>query len=262
METSPLSPPPCLAAPADKFAEMERALRERTEQLRGVQRDLEAFAHSMAHDLRAPLRGIAAYIRGFMEDYGESLDSPGRETLGRISAEAQRAERLISDLAAYCRVGQQRFDVAAIDMADLARSAFQDLTEAKRIQGPILNLAPLPAASGDRAMVRAVWSHLLGNALKFTRGCAAPEISITATSEGEWNIYCISDNGAGFEPRYAGRLFAVFQRLHRHEDFEGSGVGLAVVARLIQRHGGRAWADGQVGRGAKIFFSLPVARSP
>jgi len=243
---------------AGDLAKMGRALRDRTDQLHAVKRDLEAFAHSMAHDLRAPLRGIASYIRGFIEDHAGSLSPAARETLDQIYAEARRAERLITDLAAYSRVGQLPFSAAEIEMAELARSAFQDLVETRRTPGPTLHLGSLPPAYGDRAMVRLIWSHLLGNAIKFTQRRPDPEISITAATEGGWTTYCVADNGAGFEPRYAGRLFSVFQRLHRQEDFEGSGVGLAAVSRLVQRHGGRAWADGQTDRGAKIFFSLPI----
>jgi two-component system sensor kinase len=160
-------------------------------------------------------------------------------------------------LGAYTRLGRQRLDRGETNMADLARSAFQELTESSGARAPALEVGDLPPAVADRAMIRMLFTQLLDNALKFTRGNPAARIAVTGVAEGGWNTYCVSDDGVGFDPRYGHKLFAIFQRLHRRDDFEGSGVGLALVHRIVQRHGGVTRAEGDVDRGARIYFTLP-----
>lgn len=239
-------------------AVLEKQVQEQSVQLSAAIRELEVFSHSMSHDLRAPLRSVTGFTRRLLETHGEELGVDGRRTLHLVSEEARRMSRLIEDLVAYSRVGRRRVSAAAVDMTELARSAFQDLVERGTTAVPVLHLSPLPVANADRGMVREVLSRLLDNAFKFTRRPDI-EIRITGAIEGGRSTYCIADNGVGFDQRYAHKLFAVFQRLHRIEEFEGSGVGLAVVQRIIQQHGGRTWAAGEVNVGAAFYFTLPSA---
>jgi len=234
----------------------ERQAAEQAVLVQAATKELEAFSHAMTHDLRAPLRGIAGLARGLREDHGDTLGEEARRVLDLVSAEARRMGRLIEDLAAYSRIGSQRLEPAVINMADLAQSAFQDLVEGMAALAPSLRLGNLPAAYADRALVREIFRQLLENAIKFTAR-ADVEIVVAGEIAGAWITYCIADNGVGFDPRYGHRLFSVFQRLHRSDDFPGSGMGLAVVHRIVQRHGGRTWAESTPKEGAKFYFSLP-----
>jgi light-regulated signal transduction histidine kinase (bacteriophytochrome) len=242
-----------------RVAELERQVHDQAARLSAATSELETFSQSMSHDLRAPLRCITGFTRSLLEDHGTELGVGGRRTLHLISEEARRMGRLIEDLVAYARVGRRRPSVAAIDMTELARSAFQELVELRTSPVPALQVDPLPAANADRLMVREIFTRLLENALKFAPLPEA-EIRITGSIDGEWSTYCVTDNGVGFDQRYAHKLFGVFQRLHRAEDFEGSGVGLAVVQRIVHLHGGRMWAVGEVNMGATFGFTLPSFR--
>ncbi|HYP17551.1 MAG TPA: ATP-binding protein, partial [Opitutus sp.] len=225
----------------------------------GAMKELEAFSYSVSHDLRAPLRGIDGFARALLEDCGAQLDAEGHRLLGTIRNETRRMGQLIDDLLAFSRAGRQEIDPSLIDMTELARSAFLNIIEAAppKVE-PVLDLRLLPEASGDRALLRQVFANLLGNAVKFSSRQPAPRIEVTGTSDGTVNTYCIRDNGVGFDPRFAHKLFGVFQRLHRQEEFEGTGVGLALVQRIVQRHDGRVWAEGHPNAGAAFYFSLPV----
>jgi light-regulated signal transduction histidine kinase (bacteriophytochrome) len=240
-------------------ADLEKQVHEQAARLSAATRELEMFSHSMSHDLRAPLRCVTGFTRNLLEGHGTALGVDGRRTLQLISEEARRMGHLIEDLVAYSRVGRRRLSAAAIDMTELARSAFQELVELKTSPVPVLHVDPLPVAFADRSTVREVFSRLLDNALKFAPRPDA-EIKITGSVDGEWSTYCVTDNGLGFDQRYAHKLFGVFQRLHRPEDFEGTGVGLAVVQRIVQLHGGRTWAVGEVNMGAAFYFTLPNSR--
>jgi light-regulated signal transduction histidine kinase (bacteriophytochrome) len=234
----------------------ERHAADLSLRLQDTTQELAGFSHAMTHDLRAPLRGIAGLARGLREDLGESLGEEARRVLDLVNAEAQRMGRLIEDLAAYSRVGAQRLELGAIAMTDLAQSAFQDLVEGRSAPAPSLRLGNLPVAYADRTLVREIFRRLLDNAIKFTPRADA-EIVVVGEIAGASITYCIADNGVGFDPRYGHRLFTVFQRLHRSEDFPGSGLGLAVVRRIVQRHGGKTWAESTPSEGAKFYFSLP-----
>lgn len=236
--------------------DLDKQVQEQAARLSAATQELEMFSYSMSHDLRAPLRCVTGFTRSLLEDHGPELGVDGRRTLHLINEEARRMGHLIEDLVAYSRVGRRRVDAAAIDMTELARSAFQDLVDLRTPPVPALRVFPLPVANADRSMVREIFSRLLENALKFTHRPDA-EIKITGSNDGEWSTYCVTDNGVGFDQRYAHKLFGVFQRLHRLEDFEGSGVGLAVVQRIVHLHGGRTWAVGEVNVGAAFYFTLP-----
>ena len=240
-------------------AELERRVDERTVQLKESMAELEAFSYSVSHDLRAPLRSVDGLARALQA--ARVTDDEERARLIRlIRDEVRRMGQLIDDILAFSHVGRQPLDAATVDMFELARGVFLELVEPRPDHVPAFDVEPLPPAHGDRALLRQVFSNLLGNAIKFTRPVASPRIVVSGVTEGDEVAYCVRDNGVGFDPRYRERLFNVFQRLHREADFEGTGVGLAIVKRIVERHGGRVWAEGAVGAGAAFHFTLPAGR--
>jgi PAS domain S-box-containing protein len=225
-------------------------------ELEAANKELEAFTYSVSHDLRAPLRGVDGYIRMLQEDFASSLNAEGNRMLGVVSSEALRMGRLIDDLLAFSRLGRQSLDRMPIDMLKLASECFNSAA-ASASPKPQLELKPLPPAHGDLAMLRQVFANLIGNAIKFSAGQSTPLIEIGSICEHGEHVYYVKDNGVGFDQKYGHKLFAVFQRLHSEEEFEGTGVGLALVQRVLQRHGGKVWAQGTPGRGATFFFCIP-----
>jgi light-regulated signal transduction histidine kinase (bacteriophytochrome) len=238
-------------------AELERHVQERTAGLEAAIKELEAFSYSVSHDLRAPLRGIDGFARALQEECGATLDVEGRRLVATIRGETRRMGQLIDDLLAFSRVGRRQLDSAPVDMTELARSAFQNITESIPEPHPTLQLHPLPEAFGDRALLRQVFANLLGNAVKFSSRQAAPVIEVTGWSGTGGKTYCIKDNGVGFDPRFGHKLFGVFQRLHSQDEFEGTGVGLALVRRIVERHGGKTWGESKLHEGAQFYFTLP-----
>jgi len=241
-------------------AELEHRVRERTAALEATNNELEAFSYSVSHDLRAPLRAIDGFTRILVEDHAKALDPEGRRVLDVISKESQRMGQLIDDLLAFSRLGRRALQPAEVDLTALAREIFKELTEHEPKRRLKLRLTPLPPAYADPSLIRQVLVNLLGNAVKYTRPRKVAEIQIGGAVQGPENVYYIKDNGAGFDMQYADKLFGVFQRLHSDDEFEGTGVGLALVQRIIRRHGGRVWAEGKVDEGATFFFTLPVHR--
>ena len=239
-------------------AELERRVVERTAQLEAVNRELEAFSYSVSHDLRAPLRSVHGYVRMIMEDYGSRFDAEGTRLLNVVSNEARRMGRLIDDLLDFSRLGRQKMGATEVDMAALARGEFESLTRDVPGRKPRLDFRPLPLAHGDPAMLRQVFANLIGNAIKFSRLEPEPVVEVGSRPGDRETVYYVKDNGVGFDERYIHKLFGVFQRLHSEEEFEGTGVGLALVQRVIQRHGGRVWAEGKLRQGATFYFTLPL----
>ncbi len=237
-------------------------LRNRAAELEAANKELEGFSYSVSHDLRAPLRAVDGYSRMLLEDYAERLDDDGQRMLGVIRSESQRMGQLIDDLLAFSRISRQKAETEAIDMCAMAQGVYDELTALDPERKLRLDLQPLPAAQGTRAMIRQVWVNLISNAIKFTKERPVGEIMI-GVREGEAGecIYFVKDNGAGFDMRHANKLFGVFQRLHGQQEFAGTGVGLALVQRIVQRHGGRVWAEAEVGRGATFFFTIPKPKS-
>ncbi len=233
-------------------------LNTRAAKLEAVNKELEAFSYSVSHDLRAPLRAIDGYARMAVEDFSALIDDNGRRLLKVIGDEAKRMSRLIDDLLAFSRLSRQQIEPVKINMRALAQEVFDELMKSEPARTVELKLEDLPAARGTEAMIRQVWVNLISNALKFTRKRPVAQIEIGAQTDtnGGW-IYHIKDNGAGFDMRYADKLFGVFQRLHTQPYFEGTGVGLALVQRILQRHGGRIWAESEVDQGARFYFTLP-----
>lgn len=252
------SPPGGEASLRARLAELERRLQEQTGRLAATVKEQDAFAYSISHDLRAPLRNIAGFTRSLIEDHSGKLDDEGRRALHLVRDETRRMNELIDGMLGYSRVSQQRLDPSDIDMTELANSAFQNLAETLATRMPACEVSPLPRARGDRVMVRQVFDHLLRNAVKFSSRQPAARVEVTGWTMEGMSVFCVADNGVGFDPRYAHKLFGLFQRLHSQEDFEGAGTGLAIVQRIVQRHGGRTWAEGQAGANAKFFFTLPT----
>ena len=228
-------------------AELEVKVRERTA-------ELESFSYSVSHDLRAPLRAIDGYARMLEEDYAGRLDEEARRLLGVVRSNAIRMGQLIDDLLAFSRLGRQEAVSAPLDMTQLSQEAADELRGERQVHA-----SPLPTAKGDRALLKQVWLNLIGNALKYSAKNPAARVEIGAHEEAGETVYWVRDNGAGFDMRYADKLFGVFQRLHRSEESEGTGVGLAIVQRIVARHGGRVWAEAKPDEGACFWFSLPRA---
>lgn len=239
-------------------AGLEKRVAERTSQLEAANRELEAFAYSVSHDLRAPLRAIDGFSRFVLEDYGPKLDDEGKRLLGLIRSNTQKMDKLITDILALSRVTRSQHKISKIDMAKMAVSMFHEAAAPEVIEKLSLSVGDLPETYADPTYIKQVWLNLFFNAVKFSSLKEKPEIHINGYREDGFNIYCVSDNGVGFNQEYAHKLFGVFQRLHRSDEFEGNGVGLAIVQRIIHRHGGEVWAEGAEGKGATFYFSLPV----
>jgi len=236
-------------------------LRGRAGELEAANKELESFSYSVSHDLRAPLRAIDGFSRMLEEDYGEQLDGEGRRLLGVVRESTGRMAHLIDNLLQFAQVGRQQLTRPTVDMTALAREVAAEIVAAGEQPQPAIEFGSLPSACGDPALLRQVWSNLIGNAVKYSAKRERPAIEVGGQREAERAIYWVKDNGAGFDMRYAYKLFGVFQRLHRQADFGGTGVGLAIVQRVIARHGGEVWAEGQPDAGASFYFSLPMRRS-
>jgi PAS domain S-box-containing protein len=237
--------------------ELEQRVIQRTAQLEATNKELEAFSYSVSHDLRAPLRAITGFTNILVEDYAPTLDAEGKRISGVIIHEAQRMGQLIDDLLAFSRLSRKEITQSTIDMQALMQSVLNELTTPESCARIDLQVGELPSALGDRALIRQVWVNLLSNALKFSSKKERAVIEVASKQDENETIYFVRDNGAGFDMQYAGNLFGVFQRLHSEREFVGTGVGLAIVQRIIARHGGRVWADSQVGKGAVFYFTLP-----
>jgi light-regulated signal transduction histidine kinase (bacteriophytochrome) len=234
--------------------ELEQKVIERTAQLQAANDDLRSFSYTVSHDLRAPLRSIQGFAGILQESQSGRLDEEGLKLLGIIRKSAQRMDELIRDLLSFSQTGQARISVSRIEMTMLVREVWAGL---ERSAGVELHLADLPAAQADYALMRQVWINLLSNAIKYSGKRDAPCVRVSAVEQAHETTYCVADNGAGFEPRYAEKLFKVFQRLHSESEFSGTGVGLAIVHRIVTRHGGRVWAEGAPDAGARFYFCLP-----
>lgn len=239
---------------------LEERVIERTAQLHAANRELEAFSYSVSHDLRAPLRAINGYTRILVEDYSDVLDEEGKRVCSVIIAETLRMGKLIDNLLSFSRLSRKEIQPATVDMKALAYSAFGELTREPDRERIDFRIGKLPAAEGDPALLHQVWINLLSNAIKFSSRVDRAVVEVGIKRSDRELVYFVRDNGTGFDIQYVDKLFGVFQRLHSDDEFEGTGVGLAIVQRIIQRHGGRVWAEGEVDRGATFYFSLPRER--
>jgi len=238
--------------------ELEQRVAERTVELQAANEEMEAFSYSVAHDLRAPLRHVMAFVELLQKDAGPSLSEINREHLATISRATKRMGNLIDDLLAFSRVGRAEMQKTECDLNQLVQETLHDFQADTKQRKIVWEIHPLPSVRADCALLRMVLVNLISNAVKFTgnRTAAKIEIGCVPSEKGETVIF-IRDNGAGFDPEYAEKLFGVFQRLHSRDEFEGTGIGLANVQRIIKRHGGRVWAEGVVNSGATFYFSIP-----
>ena len=243
-------------------AELEQRVHERTRRLEEANKELESFSYSVSHDLRAPLRHVQGYVEMLAREAEGRLSDEGRRYLKTITDASREMGELIDNLLAFSRMGRAEMIETTVNLDSLVRDTLRDLEPATRQRNLVWKIPPLPAVQGDAAMLKLALANLLSNAVKFTRPRDPAQIEIGRDGmEGERVILFIRDNGVGFDPRYAHKLFGVFQRLHRMEEFEGTGIGLANVRRIISRHGGRTWAEGALDRGATCYFTLKPSAS-
>jgi len=231
-------------------------LARRVMELEVANQELETFSYSVSHDLRAPLRGIDGFCRILVEDHAESLPSEAQRQLEVIRERTQHMGKLIDDLLRLSRVTRKGLELARVDMNVLLRSALTEL-DPRALERTRMALAPLPPVVGDAALLKQAWVNLLSNAIKYSAPRADPTVEIKGQAEGGEILFFVRDNGVGFDMTYADKLFGVFQRLHRRDEFEGTGIGLAIVQRVVHRHGGRVWAMSTPEGGATFFFTLP-----
>ncbi|MCX6122984.1 MAG: ATP-binding protein [Ignavibacteriales bacterium] len=241
--------------------ELEFRVIERTKQLEAANKELEAFAYSVAHDLRAPLRAIDGFAHILLEDYENLLGKEGKRLCTIIYGESQQMGRLIDDLLAFSHISHTEIQMTLIDMEDLVKSIFYKLSTPKSRERIDFQVGPLPKTMSDITLISEVWLNLISNAIKFSSKRERAIIEVSYLQEGDNIIYLVRDNGAGFDMRYAGKLFTIFWRMHSDKEFEGTGIGLAIVQRLIRRHGGEVWAESEVDKGATFYFTLPQKRS-
>jgi len=238
-------------------ASLELRVAERTSELQSTIRDLQTFSYSISHDLRTPLRSINSFASVLLEDYSGELDDEGKRLVNAIVQRTVTMGALIDDLLSFSRISRQQLSLQSIDMTGLARELVEKLSGDGATAAVTFQVAELPPARGDRSMIAQVLENLLANAIKFSRKTEHPTVELgSSAGEGE-QIYFVKDNGIGFDMKYVDAIFGVFQRLHSSEDFEGTGVGLAIVEQIITKHGGKVWAEGRPGEGATFYFSLP-----
>jgi PAS domain S-box-containing protein len=236
--------------------ELEERVKQRTTELETANKELEAFSYSVSHDLRAPLRAVDGFSQAVLEDYGPKLPEGGRHYLERVRDGAQRMGALIDDLLTFSRLSRAPLSKQAIDTGQLVRDVITELRDQKQDRNLDLRVAELPPCHGDRALLKQVWLNLLSNALKYTSTREKAVIEVGSKSENGEVVWFVADNGVGFDMQYSNKLFGVFQRLHRTDEFEGTGVGLAIVQRIVHRHGGRVWANAALNQGATFSFTL------
>jgi len=241
---------------------LEERVAERTAELEAANKELEAFSYSVSHDLRAPLRAVDGFSQAVLEDYGPQLPEEGRRYLQTIRDGAQRMGTLIDDLLTFSRLSRTPLKKQEVNTDKLVHDVLEGMNSQREGRQVEIRIGDLPACQGDPALLKQAWVNLLSNALKYTRQRQPAVIEIGCKLEQDENVYFVRDNGAGFDMRYAHKLFGVFQRLHRANEFEGTGVGLAIVQRVIHRHGGRIWADAALNRGATFYFTLKEKTTP
>ncbi|MEX2540287.1 MAG: ATP-binding protein [Trueperaceae bacterium] len=269
--TYPLEPPVLVATirahlRARKAEEEVRRLNERLEQrvakrtaeLEASNQELEAFSYSISHDLRAPLRGIDGFSHALLEDYSDRLDEVGRQYLRRIRDGASRMSELIDDLLNLSRMARSALRREQVDLSGLAQSVIDGLRAADPTRKVDVRIEPGVVVEGDRGLLQTALENLLENAWKFSRKHEPALIEFGTRSVDGQTACFVRDNGAGFDMRYSDKLFVAFQRLHMNDAFEGTGIGLAIVNRIIRRHGGRVWAEGDIGKGAAFYFTVPA----
>jgi two-component system sensor histidine kinase/response regulator len=243
----------------ERIGQLNKELSERVDELAAANAELESFSYTVSHDLRAPLRQVSGFIALLQEGLGGRQNAQDAEYIGLIETAVTRMGHLIDDLLRFSRFGRTELNRAIVNLTPLVEQVRETLAPASSGRDVRWKIGALPEVEGDPAMLRQVFASLLDNALKFTRKQACAEIEIGARREPDEHVFFVRDNGVGFDPRYAEKLFGVFQRLHTGTEFEGTGIGLASVRRIIQRHNGRSWAESVSGEGTVVYFSLPIS---
>jgi len=241
------------------YGELESLVARRTQQLEASNRELEAFSYSVSHDLRAPLRAIDGFTRIVLEEHGGKLPAEGQRHLGQVREQTQRMGALIDDLLELARVGRREIGLQPVKLGDLVRNCWSELRSGQEERKVELEVGELPAWNGDRILLKQLFVNLLSNALKYTRKREAAHIEVGAERRGAEQVVFVRDNGAGFDMAHSQKLFGAFQRLHAQEEYSGTGIGLAIVRRVAERHGARVWAEAMPGRGATFFVAFPAA---
>jgi len=224
-----------------------------------LNKELEAFSYSVSHDLRAPLRAISAFSNDLLRTYGPQMPPDATDLLGGVISSGQRMAQIIDDLLRLSRLGRQRLSKQPVRVSDLTQEVLNELRSEHSDRHIQIQVHDLPDCDADPSLLKQVLINLLTNAFKFTRQRANATVEIGCRLQNRERVYFVRDNGAGFDMRYVDNLFGAFQRLHGDHEFEGSGVGLSIVQRIIQRHGGRVWAEGEVDKGATFYFTLAPA---
>lgn len=244
-------------------AALQALERLHAEELAVAYRDLESFSYSVSHDLRAPLLFVKDFAQRLQQDYAERLGEEGSRLVKVIHDGSRSMDEMIVGLLAFSRSTREPLEMSTLDMAAIVRGVVAEARAMHQGAAATIDVAPLPPAMGDSTVIRHVWSNLIGNGLKFSARHPTPQLRITGRVEGGEVVYQVADNGVGFDMEYAEKLFGVFKRLHRAEEFPGTGVGLAIAQRIVARHGGRIWAEASPGNGARFQFTLPaVAAAP
>lgn len=237
--------------------QLNQELQEERKKLEAANQELESFAYSVSHDLRVPLRAIDGFSRILVEDYQEELDDEGKRFIDIIRQNTKKMSQLIDDILHLSRAGRQDMNLTKLDLESLFQSSFNELKQSNQDRDIHLEIEPLPPVYGDRALLQQVISNLLANSFKFTATRETAVINVGFQEEENEYIFHVKDNGVGFNMKYSDKLFGLFQRLHGQDEFEGTGVGLSIVQRIIRRHGGDIWAEGKVDEGAVFYFTLP-----
>jgi PAS domain S-box-containing protein len=250
-----------LLAIQQRLEEEQRALEESAAKLYDMNKELESFSYSVSHDLRAPLRAIDGYARLILKKQGDKFDADTARKFNDIRSNAQMMGQLIDNLLTFSRLGRKAMSLVLLDMDILMKDTWKEVRASDAERNINLRVESMPPCYGDRALIKQILINLLSNAVKFTKYKDAAEIVVGGSVEGNEIVYYVKDNGAGFDMAYYDKLFGVFQRLHGMEQFEGTGIGLATVQRIIRRHNGRVWAEGKVDEGATFYFSLPSSHT-
>jgi len=240
-----------------RVGERTAALEAANKDLQAANKELESFSYSVSHDLRAPLRAIDGFSKILVADHAPQLSAEAQKMLGTVSANARRMGQLIDDLLAFSRLSHRPISKQRVKAAALVQQVLDELHREREGRQVEVRVEPLPDCMGDPSLLKQVWVNLLSNAFKFTRRRERAVIEIGCQEQQDEKVYVVRDNGAGFDMAYVGKLFGVFQRLHRSDEFEGTGAGLAIVQRIIQRHGGRIWVEAALDQGATFYFALP-----
>ncbi|MBZ0181922.1 MAG: response regulator [Melioribacteraceae bacterium] len=238
--------------------ELEQRVKERTSQLKILNQELEAFSYSVSHDLRTPLRIISGYSKILFEEYANELSDDAKTLLEGITKNTNNMSCLIDDLLEFSKLNRKEVALTEINFEKIFKEVFYEIPNSAIKDKVKINISKLPVVKGDKALLKQVAANFISNAVKFSSKVENPEINVSANIENGMAVFCIKDNGVGFDMNYSGKLFGVFQRLHKQNEYEGTGVGLAIVKRIINRHGGKVWAESELNNGSSFYFSLPL----